>query len=244
VTASAERSLIVNADDFGLSEGVNRAVVEAHERGVVTSTSLMVRWPGAQDAAIYAASHRSLSVGLHVDLGEWAYRDGDWVALYEVVSLADKSAVRAEIERQVDAFHALTGCTPTHLDTHQHVHQREPARELLMDFGRSLRVPVRHFSAGIRYCGGFYGQTGEGDPLPDAITFENLLKLLDGLRPGYTELACHPGYALELDTMYREERAKELQVLCDPRTRAAIAERHIVLCSFRDVPAGASRLQA
>jgi predicted glycoside hydrolase/deacetylase ChbG (UPF0249 family) len=48
------RQLIVNADDFGQSAGVNRGVIEAHENGIVTSASLMVRWPDAADAARYA----------------------------------------------------------------------------------------------------------------------------------------------------------------------------------------------
>jgi chitin disaccharide deacetylase len=242
MSASATRFLIVNADDFGLSDGVNRGIIEAHERGIVTSTSLMVRWPGAKDAASYINKHPELSTGLHVDLGEWAYREGDWVALYEVVPLSETQAVRREIEQQIADFRALTGLEPTHLDTHQHVHQREPTRELLIDFGRRLDVPVRHFVPAIRYCGGFYGQTGEGEPLPDAITIENLLVLLDALEPGYTELACHPGYALELDTMYRTERQAELHVLCDPRTRAALGQRGIVLCGFRDVPRAARRI--
>ena len=41
------RHLIVNADDFGQSAGINRGIIEAHEHGIVTSTSLMVRWPAA-----------------------------------------------------------------------------------------------------------------------------------------------------------------------------------------------------
>ena len=48
---TAERYLVVNADDFGRSEGVNRGILRAHERGIVTSTSLMVRWPAAEHAA-------------------------------------------------------------------------------------------------------------------------------------------------------------------------------------------------
>jgi len=49
-----ERRLIVNADDFGQSPGINRGIMEAHERGIVTSVSLMVRWPAAVEAAAYA----------------------------------------------------------------------------------------------------------------------------------------------------------------------------------------------
>ena len=87
------RLLIVNADDFGMSAGINRGIAEAHERGIVTSTSLMVRWPAAKDAAVYARARPALGVGLHLDLGEWMYRDGQWFALYRVVAEDDAAAV-------------------------------------------------------------------------------------------------------------------------------------------------------
>ena len=51
MTRLAERRLIMNADDFGISPGVNAGIIEAHERGIVTSASLMVRWPDAVAAA-------------------------------------------------------------------------------------------------------------------------------------------------------------------------------------------------
>jgi predicted glycoside hydrolase/deacetylase ChbG (UPF0249 family) len=57
------RVLIVNADDFGLSPGVNRSVVQAHERGIVTGASLMVRWPAATEATAYARANPGLSLG-------------------------------------------------------------------------------------------------------------------------------------------------------------------------------------
>src|SRR6266480_4583843 len=116
------RSVIVNADDFGLSSGVNRGIAEAHRHGIVTSASLMVRKPAAIDAVAIARDCPELSLGLHLDLGEWAYRDGEWQPLYEVVDVADADAVRYEVLQQFDRFCELTGRTPTHLDSHQHVH--------------------------------------------------------------------------------------------------------------------------
>src|SRR3712207_7572277 len=79
-----KRYLIVNADDFGRSFGVNRGIIEAHENGIVTSASLMVRWPAAAAAAAYAKERPGLGLGLHLDLGEWAYKAGAWPAVYEV----------------------------------------------------------------------------------------------------------------------------------------------------------------
>src|SRR5207302_5062801 len=105
---SAQRSLIVNADDFGLSAGINQGIVAARERGIVTSASLMVRWPAAVEAAAYGRAHPDFSLGLHVDLGEWSYRDGGWVARYQVVAVDDPRAVSDELARQVDSFRNLT----------------------------------------------------------------------------------------------------------------------------------------
>src|SRR3989442_13993982 len=105
---SGQRYLIVNADDFGLSPGVNRGIIEAHEHGIVTSASLMVRWPAAAEAAAYSRDRPNFSVGLHVDLAEWAYRDEYWVPLYELVSVDDPIAVSDVVSCQLSALRYVT----------------------------------------------------------------------------------------------------------------------------------------
>jgi predicted glycoside hydrolase/deacetylase ChbG (UPF0249 family) len=235
---TATRYLIVNADDFGLSPGVNRGIIEAHEHGIVTSTSLMVRWPAAEEAAAYARTHHSIGIGLHLDLGEWAYRDDRWVCLYEVVRTDDARAVAEEATRQLESFRGLMRQGPTHLDSHQHVHREEPVRGILLRMAHDLGVPLRHFSPEVSYCGDFYGQTGKGLPWPEAISVESLLGILTTLPPGVTELACHPGSGDDLDSMYRAERAQEVRTLCDPGVRAALADAGIALRSFRSMPRG------
>ena len=60
--------LIVNADDFGASAGVNRGIVECHTRGVVTSTSLMVAGRAVDEAVALSRAHPDLAVGLHFDV--------------------------------------------------------------------------------------------------------------------------------------------------------------------------------
>lgn len=229
------KCLIVNADDFGLSPGVNRGVIEAYERGIVTSASLMVRWPAAAEAAAYACTHPELSLGLHVDLAEWAFRGGAWTCLYEVVPVQDERAVAAEVERQLTTFRALTGRNPTHLDSHQHVHRDEPVRSVVAVGAGALGIPVRHGSAVVRYCGEFYGQYGRAVPYPEGISVANLVRILANLPCGYTELACHPGDGSALDSMYVRERAAELRALCDPQVRAAVNAEGIQLCSFHDL---------
>jgi chitin disaccharide deacetylase len=230
--------LIVNADDFGQSRGVNHGIIKAHCRGIVTSASLMVRWPAAHEATAYAREHPSLSLGLHVDLGEKAFRAGEWVPVYSVVPLQDVTAITSEVARQLDVFRRLMGCDPSHLDSHQHVHLREPIRTVLIDIARQLGVPLRHCCPHVCYRGNFYGQTAEGAPLPEAISVNGLIHILETLPPGCTELGCHPADGCDLDTMYRSERLEELRVLCDPQVRAALQTRGIELRSFKQLSNG------
>ncbi|MFN2507367.1 MAG: carbohydrate deacetylase [Chthoniobacterales bacterium] len=227
------RYLIVNADDFGLTRGVNQGIIEAHEHGIVTSASLMVRYPTAGEAADYARTHLDLSVGLHFDLGEWRYHNGQWAAAYQVVASSDPEAVEAELERQLARFEHLLGCAPNHLDSHQHVHQSEPSRSLLLGCASKLRVPLRDSSRRVSYCGRFYGQTAEGEPLPAGISHDGLRNIVRALAPGWTELGCHPGYAEGLDSVYLTEREEELRTLCSSETRQLLDEYRVELRSFR-----------
>ncbi|HEV8342542.1 MAG TPA: ChbG/HpnK family deacetylase [Candidatus Binatia bacterium] len=226
--------LIVNADDFGQSPGINRGIIEAHERGIVTSASLMTRWLASGEAALYAREHPKLSLGLHLDLGEWIYRAGSWVPLYTVVPLEDKSAVEEEVSRQLDMFRCLVGREPSHINSHQHIHMREPVRSIALELCRSLGVPLRNLCPEVNYFTKFYGHTNEGLPLPTHISLNRLIEALSTLPNGLTVLICHPGYVNDLKTIYQMERAEELKVLCDPRLRAAISTLGIKLCSFED----------
>jgi len=234
--ADGPRFLIVNADDFGQSGGVNRGIIQAHEQGILTSASLMVRWPHAAEAAAYAHTHPSLGVGLHLDFGEWACRGGKWVRLYSVVVAEDPAAVEREVVSQMAAFRRLMHRDPTHIDSHQHVHRKEPAGSIVAKIARPLGVPIRSADPRVRYCGSFYGQGEDGRPWPKGITVDALIKILEGLEPGFTELGCHPAAEADLDTMYRFERLQELVSLCHPRVREAVGALKIELCSFDRVP--------
>jgi chitin disaccharide deacetylase len=229
-----ERRLIVNADDFGLSAGVNRGIAQAHERGILTSASLMVRAGHAPEAVAYAHAHPELSVGLHVDLYEWHYTGEAWIAAYEVVPADDATAVGTEVAAQAERFCALMGREPTHLDAHQHAHREEPAKSIVLELGRRLGVPVRSFTPGLRYEGGFYGQSGKGEPWPEGVTVEALCSLLRALPPGASELGCHPAIDDESGSSYSAERTIETATLCDARVRDTLREEDIALRSYLD----------
>lgn len=232
-----ERRLVVNADDFGLSAGVNAGILRAHAEGIVTTTSLMVRGTAAHEAVTAAAGHPRLALGLHVDLAEWFCAGGEWRAAYQVVDTADATAVAHELERQLERFRDLTGRDPSHLDSHQHVHREEPVRSIMGRRAKELRVPLRHHGR-MRYCGAFYGQCHDGSPMPEAITPERLAWLMAELPEGATELCCHPAARVEADMAYGPERLRELESLCDPRVRQAVEHAGVRLCSFHEALAG------
>jgi chitin disaccharide deacetylase len=221
------RALIVNADDFGRSAGINDGVIRAHEQGIVTSASLMVRWPTAVQAAALAHRTPTLSIGLHLDLGEWEYVDGEWRALYEVGGTAAE-----QLARQLVRFEELVGRPPTHLDSHQHVHRDPAVGRPLADAATRLGIPVRDQSPEFVYSGEFYGQDGRGYPSPDRITAGALVAIIETLREGVTELGCHPAAADDVPGMYRAERLLELEALCDPQVRRKLDESGIQLRSF------------
>ena len=216
--------LIVNGDDFGASRGISRGMVEAHQGGILTSTSLLVDRPASAAAAALGREHPALSVGLHLEL-----------------DTGDPDRAAAECERQLARFLELTGELPTHVDSHHDVHHDPRILPLVLALARSAGVPVRGHSA-ARHLAKFYGRWG-GATHPEQIGVDGLLRLVDvGVGEGVTELSCHPGYVEPgFRSSYAAERELELRTLCDPRVRQAIRDRAIELIGFRDLLARAPR---
>ena len=229
------RLLVVNADDLGLSVGVNAGIVHAARHGIVTSASLMVRAPAAEPAAQQLRARPGISLGLHLDLAEWEHDGQQWTPRYQVVDTDDAGAVAVELGRQLDRFVALTGRAPTHLDSHQHVHRSEPVASLVAAAGARLGVPVRGAHPALAYRGDFYGQTGKGEPYRSALTTSALVALLQALPVGQSELGCHPGFSDDLDSGYALEREVEVRVLCDPAVAAAVGRAGITLAPMTAV---------
>jgi chitin disaccharide deacetylase len=228
------RFLIVNADDFGMTDGINTGVIHAHRHGIVTSASLMVRQPKAREAAALAATAEKLGLGLHIDLTEWEPVDGVWQQLYARVDLDDQGQVAREIAEQLELFIDLVGRKPDHLDSHQHVHLEGHVRDESIRVAGRLGVPLRGLDGRVTFCGEFYGQQGRSEPYPEGVTVSNLLRLVDAISDGWTELLCHPGLAYGVRSVYAHERESELATLCEPELPAALARKDVVLRSFTE----------
>ncbi|HET9185792.1 MAG TPA: ChbG/HpnK family deacetylase, partial [Solirubrobacterales bacterium] len=108
----------------------------------------------------------------------------------------------------------------------------EPLAAVAGRLAERLGVPLR--GQGIRYEGRFFGRGVDGRPDPDAVRAEALVAILRGLPTGITELGCHPGLGGE-GSSYDEERRWEVETLCDPEVRRAVAEERIRLVSFAEL---------
>jgi hopanoid biosynthesis associated protein HpnK len=136
------RRLIINADDFGLTTGINRGIVEAHTRGIVTSSTLMANGRAFDDAVRLAKSVPRLSVGCHVVLidgepvldakrlpslasahsGGARFRDGlPSFAIRALAGRLDPAEIEAEASAQIRKLQSA-GVSVSHLDTHKHTH--------------------------------------------------------------------------------------------------------------------------
>jgi chitin disaccharide deacetylase len=212
------KSLIVNADDFGATYGINRGVIEAHQSGIVTSASMMVEARGSAEAAQLAAQRPSLGVGLHV------------------VIAPEAEQAETEIERQLERFGELTGKAPTHIDAHHNAHREDGLLPAFLAVSERHGLPLRGHSP-VRHIGRFYGQW-DGETHLEGVSPDAFAHIVDAeTEDGFNEMSCHPGYVDEdLVSSYTREREAELETLCDTELRAALRDRGIDLVSFRDLP--------
>ena len=153
------RRLIVNADDFGFTAGINRAIVEAHSHGIVTSSTLMANGRAFEDAVRLAATVPRLSVGCHVvlidgepvlkaelpsitaaDSGGARFRDG--LKSFSARALAGRlnpREIEAEASAQIRKLQSA-GVSVSHVDTHKHTHLFPSVLRPLLSAARACGV--------------------------------------------------------------------------------------------------------
>lgn len=152
--------LIVNADDLGRSTGINRGILEAHQKGIVTSTSAMVNYPAAEHGiALLLEQAPFMGIGLHLTLtsgrpvcdpAEVPTLVDDDGRFYPPAALAPVAMRWAaeEVERELRAqfarFQALAGRRPDHLDSHHGATYIFPAAlRVMLSLAREYNLPIR-----------------------------------------------------------------------------------------------------
>jgi predicted glycoside hydrolase/deacetylase ChbG (UPF0249 family) len=242
------RLLIINADDLGYDPAVTTGILEAMDRGVVSSATLMVNTPSSADAAHRA---RGRAVGLHLNLARWAPVWPAFPAGLLTGGVFDEAragqlpaeVVEAEALAQVDRFEATFGAPPTHVDVHKHLHLLPAVFEGLCAAAQRRSLPVRSLDGAmrelvrarqVRTCDAFLGEAG-----PEAFWTLNRLREQLSAAPlaNCTELMCHPGYPpSSVKSGYAEQRQVELETFLHPGARALVAHLGFTLVGYADLP--------
>ncbi|MFX3625162.1 MAG: chitin disaccharide deacetylase [Ectobacillus sp.] len=241
--------LIVNADDFGYSKGVNLGIVEAFQNGIVTSATLMANMPGAAHAAALAKENPNLGVGIHLVLtcGKPVSKavpslidaNGRFRSLREIERLARPDEIEREFRSQIEKFLSF-GLRPTHIDSHHHAHGLENVLPIVANLAKEYSLPVRLVpgnaeqlkNMGVKtvafFDDRFYGEQ---------LTAEYLINMLEQASFYETaEIMCHPAFideALLSGSSYALLRAKELSILTSGEIRKAVEARNIQLISYK-----------
>jgi predicted glycoside hydrolase/deacetylase ChbG (UPF0249 family) len=163
---SSARQYVVNADDFGMSSSVNEAIRQAFDEGLISSTSIMTNMSGfAHACEIARARNLNGKVGVHLNLTEGAplteeirytRRFVDTKELFSfglprtavVLTRQELIAVRREWEAQIRRC-LDNKISPTHLDSHHHVHTIWPLLSVTMDLARTFSIPFVRISRNV-----------------------------------------------------------------------------------------------
>jgi predicted glycoside hydrolase/deacetylase ChbG (UPF0249 family) len=224
--------VVINADDFGLSDGVCKGILQAMHCGRVSSTSAMLCVPGSVELLTRAVDDLAGRVGVHLQLTNGTpclppeavptLVDADGEFPRQKIGNVSTIEVAREWRAQIDRLRDLS-LHPTHLDTHHHVHRDPALLAVVADLARELGVAVRPLSAamtaqlrahGVRCADACQYSWFGGDLSPRSLA--SALAAHAG-RGAIVELMCHPGMVdenLRARSTYATERERELATLC------------------------------
>lgn len=287
-TSSPDKAVIFTADDFGLADALNGAVVLAHRQGLLSGASLMAAGPRTEAALDLAKTLPGLCLGVHLTL----IQGRAVLPPAAVPHLVDsrgffphnpvatgwryfcQSRLLPEIRRELAAQIEVplkAGLTVWHLNGHLNLHLHPRIFPVVADLAREYRIPAVRLAredwrttlalapdgplpkiaqglifallcrraarqaraAGLVYNDHLFGLTNDG-----RMTEAHLTGLVPQLKPGVTEIYCHPG--LHADPKLTRwaphyRRQEELAALLSPRLKAALAAAGVKVTDFREL---------
>ncbi|MCF0147809.1 MAG: chitin disaccharide deacetylase [Clostridium sp.] len=242
--------LIINADDFGFSKGVNYGIIDSYKNGVVRSTSIMAGMPAFYHAVELLKSSRGLEglgCGVHLTLSAYKPVLDSHKTIVDENGFFHKRVTDQLIENNFDLeevyneFSAQiqrvinSGIEITHLDSHHHVHTLKSLKPIIERLIKEYNLPIRggllyelDYDKVIPYSGFFYDKTVSIDGFKKIDINKN--EILDTMtHPAYLD-----SFIME-NSSYNLKRIEELKVLTSKELRDYIEESNIKLCNYKDV---------
>ena len=247
------KRLIVNADDCNLTTGVTEAILAAHQKGIVSSTTFLINLPCDPQIVKKLLKQKHLGIGLHLNitLGK------PLCPVSRIESLVKEDAfkrkpvdvkaghVYLEYEKQIRLFRKVFGKMPTHLDTHHQLHDLPFFMRIVSELAGIYRLPVRRSSLmntkkkqnlnlglkPLKTTDFFFG-----DLNPEGYwRLPRLKAVIQNLPEGLSEIMCHPGKVdrhLRKLSSFTAGRANELKVFCSVQILKAVQKQRIKLTHY------------
>ena len=250
-------TVIINADDFGFSRGINYGIIDSYKYGILTSTTLMANMPGFEHAVSLAGENPGLGVGVHLNLtcgypllkGHRTIVDPDTGRFknHRFYETPDFQVDPEEVYREWDAQIRKVleaGIQPTHLDSHHHTHSYGTNREVAIELARKYRLPLRNNFQGIPddivKTERFEPNFDLAATMPELLAKPYLHNLLADFETfASIELMCHPGYLDQVvidESSLRENRTYMANFLMHSEfSRELKSNKKIRLGTYRDL---------
>lgn len=247
------RQLIINADDYGLTPGIDDAICDLFEAGVLTSTTALVTWMEKASAAKLKKVAQG-RIGLHFSL-----TTGKPVSdVFKGVGILTRSGmfksrsefdlhsfteemIREELDLQLDRFRSLFGEYPSHIDSHHHIHKYKKVYDVLSFYSERFGYPLRK-----RFLSAKEEKKSTVSPHTlfyrfnpaECWTVRKLRNVLRSVREGVSELIVHPGYSdrlLKMRSSFNRQREIEFQSLLNPQFMDELRGTDIRLISYAEL---------
>ncbi|GAB2024455.1 carbohydrate deacetylase [Lactovum odontotermitis] len=249
------KKIIINADDFGYSSGVNQGILKAFKEGLLSSTTLMANMPKRDEAIRLAKENPRLGVGVHLVLtcgkpvtagttltdasGEF-YRLGGYSEARKRMS---EDEIFGEWSAQID-YLLDNGIALTHLDSHHHVHAFPENGEIVRALAQKYRLPFRNadgldermelpYQNGVRGFADLMNHPAirSMEKSYEALKDECLKEIeavLDAVTEDVTEFMVHPAFIdedLYFGSSFNVQRMREVVLLTAPEVREMFEAR-------------------
>ena len=241
--------IIINADDFGYSKGINYGIFEAHKNGVLTSTTLMTGMPGTEHAAAIMKEIPKMGVGLHLNtaLGKpgnfkrktLTDENGFFIKPDKVLELGidyNEDELYDELKEQFLRFMEITKQKPTHLDSHLFSSDKlEKVKKIALILADEYRIPLRNHETGYYEKVRFINHRDFGGIPGLEYVAENFDEII---KNKYVEIMTHPGYVdtyVMKNSSYNMMRAEELDFLTGDRIKELAERNKVELVNYADI---------
>ncbi len=243
--------LIINADDFNLTSGVDRAILDCHDRGVVSSTTILMTFPIKKNKIKHLLNRPFLGKGIHLSITLGEPRSSSFKSSFSKMSPQKIKSIpevklMKEFEAQILQFQDSFGVLPTHIDTHHHLHIYSNLFNVILKLSYKYKIP--HRLVPLNTSEVRRSLLKDKIPIPHYFfgdldhkkhwTLTSLCRQISSLPKGVSEIMVHPGFVtkeLTKISSFNQAREVERKALIHDRLKNLVKQENIELIHFGEM---------